>query len=84
MKEEEILALLRLQKTPMIGDIIAKKLINYAGSALEIFKEKKDILQKINGIGKQTLQHLFDDSNQHLAEVEFRYIKKIRLNTLIF
>lgn len=84
MKEEEILALLRLQKTPMVGDIIAKKLINYVGSAVNIFKEKKNILQKINGIGKQILQHLFDDSNQHLAEVEFRYIKKNKIEYSYF
>ena len=84
MNEEEILALLRLQKTPMIGDIIAKKLIAYVGSATNIFKEKKQILQKINGIGKLTIQNLFDSSNQRLAELEFEYIKKIRLNILIF
>ena len=53
MKEEEILALLRLQKTPMIGDIVAKKLIAHVGYANDIFKEKKQILQKINGIGKR-------------------------------
>ena len=84
MNEEEILALLRLQKTPMIGDIIAKKLIAHVGSATNIFNEKKQILQKINGIGKLTIQNLFDSSNQRLAELEFQYIKKIRLNILIF
>ena len=84
MNEEEILALLRLQKTPMIGDIVAKKLIAHVGSATDIFKEKKQILQKINGIGQLTIQNLFDSSNQRLAELEFQYIKKIRLNILIF
>ena len=84
MNEEEILALLRLQKTPMIGDIVAKKLIAHVGSATDIFKQKKQILQKINWIGKLTIQNLFDSSNQRLAELEFQYIKKIRLNILIF
>ena len=84
MNEEEILALLRLQKTPMIGDIVAKKLIAHVGSATDIFKQKKQILQKINGIGKLTIQNLFDSSNHRLAELEFQYIKKIRLNILIF
>ena len=60
LKEEEILALLRLQKTPMIGDIVAKKLIAHVGYANDIFKEKKQILQKINGIGKLTVQNLFE------------------------
>ena len=84
MNEEEILALLRLQKTPMIGDIIAKKLIAHVGSATNIFKEKKQILQKINGIGKLTIQNLFDSSNQRLAELEFQYIKKNKIKYSYF
>ncbi len=51
MKEEEILALLRLQKTKSIGDILAKKLITTIGNANEIFKENKKSLLKIKGIG---------------------------------
>ena len=44
MKEEEILALLRLQKTPSIGDILAKKLIATVGNAADIFTENKNTL----------------------------------------
>jgi hypothetical protein len=47
LKEEEILALLRLQKTPSIGDILAKKLIATVGSAADIFTENKNTL--LNG-----------------------------------
>ena len=84
MIEEEILALLRLQKTPMIGDILAKKLIAHIGSAADIFKEKKNILQKINGIGKFTIENLFDNSNQRLAELEFEYIKQNKIQYSYF
>ena len=84
MNEEEILALLRLQKTPMIGDIVAKKLIAHVGSATDIFKEKKQILQKINGIGQLTIQNLFDSSNQHFAELEFKYIKQNKIKYSYF
>ena len=84
MNEEEILALLRLQKTPMIVDIVAKKLIAHVGSATDIFKQKKQILQKINGIGKLTIQNLFDSSNQRLAELEFQYIKKNKIKYSYF
>ena len=84
MNEEEILALLRLQKTPMIGDIVAKKLIAHVGSATDIFKEKKQILQKINGIGLLTIQNLFDSANQHFAELEFKYIKQNKIKYSYF
>ena len=84
MKEEEILALLRLQKTPSIGDILAKKLIATVGSAADIFKEKNYILQKINGIGSYAIQNLLDNSNQQLAEKEFQYIKKHKIEYSYF
>ena len=84
MKEEEILALLRLQKTPSIGDILAKKLIATVGSAADIFKEKNYMLQKINGIGSYAIQNLLDDSNQQLAEKEFQYIKKHKIEYSYF
>ena len=84
MIEEEILALLRLQKTPMIGDILAKKLIALVGSAAAVFKEKKYILQKINGIGKFTIENLFDNSNQRLAELEFKYIQQNKIQYSYF
>ncbi|MDB9927545.1 DNA-processing protein DprA [Flavobacteriaceae bacterium] len=84
MKEEETLALLRLQKTPSIGDILAKKLIATVGSAADIFKEKNYILQKINGIGSYAIQNLLDDSNQQLAEKEFQYIKKHKIEYSYF
>ena len=40
MKEEELLAILRLQKTKGIGDIITRRLIATVGNAEDIFKEK--------------------------------------------
>ena len=67
MKEEEILALLRLQKTKSVGDILAKKLIATIGNAEDVFKEKKNILQKVNGIGSYAIQNLLDDTNQKLT-----------------
>ena len=76
MKEEELLAILRLQKSKAIGDILAKKLIVNVGNVEEIFKEKAATLQKINGIGNHVLKHLFDAKNSKLAEQELNYIKQ--------
>ena len=84
MKEEEILALLRLQKTKSVGDILAKKLIATVGNATDVFKEKKHTLQKINGIGSYVVQHLMDNSNLKLAEKELTYIHKNKIEYSYF
>jgi DNA processing protein len=76
LKEEKLLAILRLQKSRAIGDILAKKLIVHIGDVESIFKEKSSTLLKINGIGINAINHLFDKKNIELAEQELAYIKK--------
>ena len=51
MKSLEILHLLMLQITEGIGDLSAKKLISYCGSAQGVIEEKPSLLEKIPGIG---------------------------------
>ena len=84
MKEEEILAILRLQKTKSIGDILAKKLIATVGSPSEIFKEKKNTLGKIYGIGTNAVKNLLDESSKRLAEKEWEYINKNKIEYSCF
>ena len=84
MKEEKLLAVLRLQKSRAIGDILAKKLIVNVGDVEQIFKEKTAILQKINGIGNHVLKHLFDVKNLKSAEQELNYIKKNNIQYTYF
>ncbi len=79
LKEEKLLAILRLQKAKAIGDILAKKLIIATGSVEQIFKEKKHVLQKINGIGNYAVQHLLDTKNIKHAEKELHYISKNKI-----
>ena len=74
LKKEKLLAVLRLQKSKAIGDIIAKKLIANVGDVEQIFKEKPTTLAKINGIGPHILSHLFDKDNLKRAEQELTYI----------
>lgn len=76
MKKEKLLAILRLQKSKAIGDILAKKLIVNVGDVEQVFKEKATILEKINGIGSHAIKHLFDKENIKLAEKELDYITK--------
>lgn len=76
MKDEKLLAVLRLQKSKAIGDILSKKLIVNVGDVEQVFKEKASILEKINGIGSHVLKHLFDKENLKHAEKELDYITK--------
>lgn len=76
MEENVLLAVLRLQKTKAIGDILAKKLIAHLGSVEAIFEEKKQLLQKIPGVGTQIIHHLFDQQHLTLAEKELEYISQ--------
>jgi DNA processing protein len=76
MKTEELLAILRLQATQKIGDILAKKLIQTTGSASQIFKEKASSLQKIEGIGTLLVNNLLDEDSLEKAEKELAYIQQ--------
>lgn len=76
MNSEKLLAVLRLQATKNVGDILAKKLITAVGSVENVFKEKPHVLHKINGIGTQVTQHLFDKNNLKRAEEELNYIQQ--------
>lgn len=84
MLEEDLLYILALQRAKGIGDIYAKKLIAHCGSAKNILKEKRHVLQKINGIGAFTIKHLFDKENLTAAEIELNYIQKNNIETFYF
>jgi DNA processing protein len=84
MKDEKLLAVLRLQKSKAIGDILAKKLIVHVGDVEQIFREKSTTLQKINGIGNHVLKYLFDEKNREFAGQELNYIKKNSLQYSYF
>jgi DNA processing protein len=84
MHEEELVAVLALQKVKGIGDIIAKKLIAHCGSAQNVFSQKRTLLEKINGIGTFTIKNLADKKYLSNAEKEFKYISKHNIKTTYF
>lgn len=84
MKKEKLRAILRLQKTKAVGDILAKKLIIATGDVRQIFKEKPATLLKINGIGTHVVNQLFDNQYKNLAEKEVEYIQQNNIATSYF
>jgi len=71
---DELIAMLRLQHVPNIGDILAKKLISNCRHPAAIFEERQRNLLQIDGIGTHTLKHLFDKEHLEAAEDEYKYI----------
>lgn len=76
LSEDEIIAVLRLQNIPNIGDVITKKLIAYCGSPSAIFEDKVQHLLKIDGIGTHTIKELHDAAHLEAAQAEYAYINK--------
>ena len=84
MTENQFLSILALQHVPNIGDITAKKLINHCGSAEAIFKEKRQNLLKIDGIGSVVIGDLFNKEHFTAAETELKFIKENQITCLYF
>lgn len=75
MTDNDLLYILALQHVAGIGDTTAKKLINHCGSAEAVFKEKRDNLLKIDGIGSVTISDLFNKNHFEAAQNELQFIK---------
>lgn len=71
---DELIATLRLQHVPNIGDVIAKRLIAQCGSPSAIFEAKRDHLLQMDGIGTHTIKHLFDAEHLEAAKKEYLFI----------
>ncbi len=75
MTINELVAVLRLQCIPNIGDVTAKKLIAHCGSPTAVFADKRKQLEKIDGIGTITLRGLQDAKYHKMAEAEAKYVQ---------
>ncbi len=75
MAKDEIIAILRLQNIPNIGDVTAKKLIAHCGNSIAVFETKKEHLLKIDGIGLHTIKNLYDTLYLETAKLEYQYIQ---------
>jgi len=84
MTENELIALLRLQHAPHIGDVTAKKLISNCGGPEAIFDEKYSNLQKVDGVGVFKLKGIFDREHLEAAERELQFIRKNEISCCYF
>lgn len=70
--DNEKLYQVALSMVPGIGDVIAKTLVSYCGSASNVFKKNKHQLSKIPGIGSQNAEKIRSFGNFKTAETELR------------
>jgi len=84
MGEKERVALLRLQITPGIGPVSARKLVGYFRSASAIFNESENALLRIPGIGRAMVRNLFSQEFQHLAVEEWQKIQRLGIRCMAY
>jgi len=85
MNSNYILYNIALSLIPNIGDLLAKKLVSYCGSAENIFKEKKQSLEKIPGIGSfYASAALNNNSALKMAEKELIFIEKNNIKPIYY
>jgi len=84
MNEEELFYLLALQKVELVGDIVAKKLLNHFGNAKNVFQSNASKLSSIDGIGSILIRNLKDKTVFEKAEKELQFIKENHIDTLFY
>lgn len=68
-----------------VGDVLAKNLIAYCGSAEQVFKTNKTLLDKVPGIGQVISKSIVQSKSVlERAEQEIKFIEKNNIQTLFF
>lgn len=75
---------LALTFVPGIGDVLAKNLISYCGSAEEIFKTPRQKLLQIPGIGPKMTASILNADCFDRAEKEIKFIEKNKIQAIFF
>ncbi len=85
MQSDELQYQIGLTLMEGVGDVLAKNLIAYCGSAERIFKTSKTQLEKIPGIGSVIAGSVFKSKNVlERAEKEMRFIETNSVKPLFF
>ncbi len=76
--------MLHLLQIPIVGDVNAKTLISYCGSAEAVLKESKKNLLKIPQISDQTAKNIIDYIPDGTVEKELEFIEKFKIEVLTY
>lgn len=83
---EQLIHQIALTKLPGVGPITAKKLISCCGSPELVFKENKNSLEKVEGIGPVGANRIFKHTKEALeiAEHEVEFVLTNEIKTRVF
>lgn len=81
---DQLLYKIGLTLIPGVGDISGKKLVAYCGGPEAVFLEKRRSLEKIPGIGVQTVQSIVNQNVLGRAEEETKFIEKNDIKPLFY
>lgn len=84
MTEQDLFSILALQKVELVGDVVAKKLLNQFENPSEIFKAKANDLTAIDGVGAILVRNLKDKSVFAKAEAELKFIQDNEIDVHFF
>ena len=84
MDQQELLSLLALKKAPLIGDIMAKKLIRTFGSATAVFEQPYREIAAIEGIGEKKAQFIKAKDLFKKAEDELKFVEENNLKYRVY
>jgi DNA processing protein len=84
MQQSELKYFLSLYKTPLIGPRLIRTVIAYSGSAEAVFREKKDSLQKIPGIGSKLAKQILSYKDFDRIDKELAFIEKHKIQVLTY
>ncbi len=83
-QQQDLLFQIAICQIPGIGDVLAKNLISYCGSAEAVFRQKKSKLLRIPGIGERLADAIAGFNNFSDAEKEIRFIEKHQIKPLCY
>src|SRR5690606_23357016 len=84
MTSNELFYILALIRTEGIGDTFAKKLLDYFGSAENIFSASEKDFLEISRLTKTAIKGILNKSSFEITEKEIAFIEKQQLKTYFF
>lgn len=84
MTEDDLFFTLALTKVDGVGSIMARRLIDYFGSAKAVFEATSKDLLAVPKVGSVLLQNLKKESVFKLAEVELNNIKQFKFTPVFY
>lgn len=81
---DELLYKIAIGSIPGIGDVLAKNLVSYCGGVQAVFRQKKQQLMRIPGIGEKLADAITGFRDFKRAEEELRFIEKHKISALFY